>query len=131
MPDPALSPSAAPTLAHVLLVAGGGALGSVARFLSAGLLPRPWGTLAVNLLGCLAIGVLSGCRLSDRSWAFAAAGVLGGYTTFSAFGLDALLLGADQGRPGGAALYVGASVGLGLLAVLAGRALSLALLGDA
>lgn len=121
--------SSAPTTAQLLLVGGGGALGCVARLLVAGLLPRPWGTLAVNVLGCLLIGVLAGLRVPDRVWAFGAAGLLGGFTTFSAFGLDALLLGADEGRAGGALLYVAASVGLGLCAVAGGRALALALAG--
>lgn len=112
----------APSPLHVLLVALGGALGASARFAVGHLLARPWATLGVNLLGCLAIGALAALPLGAGWLAFAAVGLLGGFTTFSTFGLDAVAL-VEDGRPLTAALYVGASVGLGLLAVLAGRGL--------
>lgn len=107
---------------HVLLVALGGALGAAARFTVGQLLARPWATLGVNLLGCLLIGALSALPLGPGWLAFAAVGLLGGFTTFSAFGLDAVAL-VEGGRPLAASLYVAGSVGLGLLAVLTGRAL--------
>ena len=88
----------------VLLVALGGALGSVARFkLSGWVLQQttsgrfPAGTLAVNLVGCLVAGLLAGMAakqdiLSAETRLFLFTGLLGGFTTFSAFGLETLLL---------------------------------------
>ena len=112
---------------NVLLVAAGGALGSTARYGVSLLALRwcgsafPWGTLAVNVLGCLAAGVVA-ARVDPLSpWrTFLVAGVLGGFTTFSAFGLETRALGASSL----AALYVALSLGLGLGAVLLGHALS-------
>lgn len=111
-------------------VAAGGALGSVARYLADTLIVRtipgqfPWGTLAVNVGGSLAIGVFLAFAGPVRPpgptavQAFVAIGVLGGFTTFSAFSGQTLLLAHSQ--PLTAALYVGASVGLCLAAVWLG-----------
>jgi fluoride exporter len=68
----------------------GGALGAGARYLMSLVLSSPWATLAVNLIGGLAMGLLIGSLARDsESWRlFAGVGVLGGFTTFSAFGLD-------------------------------------------
>ncbi len=96
------------------LVALGGALGAVLRFLATLVWPAPWGVLAVNVAGSLAIGVLA-VRLPPAAALFLVTGVLGGFTTFSAFSLDTLRL-IEGGRLGTAALYVGGSVGLSLLA---------------
>jgi CrcB protein len=114
-----------------LAIAAGGALGAVARHglslataraLGAGF---PWGTLAVNVLGCLAIGVafaVLDARPSDPTLrAFVMTGVLGGFTTFSAFALDAHGL-TEAGFPGRAAAYVAASVALCLAACWIGAA---------
>ena len=114
-------------MVNVLLVAGGGALGSAARYLLSLLALRwcgtgfPAGTLAVNVLGCLAAGIVA-ARVDPLSpWrTFLISGVLGGFTTFSAFGLETRALGAT----GLAGLYVALSLGLGLGAVLLGHALS-------
>ena len=115
---------------NVCLVAGGGALGSCARYLLSLLALRwvggalPAGTLIVNVLGCFAAGVVA--TKVDPHGAlriFLIPGVLGGFTTFSAFGLETQMLMRD-GRPGLAAAYVALSVGLGLCAVLLGHALS-------
>lgn len=109
----------------VILVAVGGATGAVARWLVATAtlslgVAGGVGTAIVNLLGCFAIGVLV-VRTPDPSLRLlVGTGVLGGFTTFSTFSLDAVGL-AGQGRPGLAAVYVIASVGLGLLACLAGQ----------
>lgn len=116
-----------------LLVAGGGAAGCVARWAASEWLRGrlgarfPWGTLAVNLAGCLAIGLvltLLAERLPEsRAWRPAlVVGFLGGFTTFSAFSFeaDALLRDAEWTR---AAAYLLGSVALGLLAVRAGVAL--------
>lgn len=105
---------------HVLLVALGGALGSVARY-GAGLsaarlfgLAFPWGTLFVNVLGALLIGVLT-ARVDpsqEDMRLLIGVGILGGFTTFSTFSLEAVRL--AQHNPGSAALYVASSLVLGL-----------------
>ncbi len=112
-----------------LLAALGGALGALARWGVAEALPRddggwPWATLLVNLTGCLLIGVLTGVlagRTPEPAWArpFLAVGVLGGFTTYSAFAVEAVLL-ADAGRVVLATSYVLTSVLGGVLAVAAG-----------
>ncbi len=101
-----------------LLVALGGALGSMGRY-GVSLLAMasvgaafPWGTLAVNMLGSGAIGVLAGLGLSGGARLFWVTGVLGGFTTFSAFSLEAALLWERAAWQGVA--YVLASLGLGL-----------------
>lgn len=103
-------------------VALGGALGSVARYacsqatvrlLGAGL---PWGTLFVNVTGSFAIGLLAALAAADGrpllgndARAFLLIGVLGGFTTFSSFSLETLVLARD-GALGAAAFNVAASV---------------------
>jgi len=116
-----------PTLREVLFVACGGALGSVSRFLVASAMTRwvptfPLGTLLVNVVGCFLMGMLAGWT-SDRTLRAAlGVGVLGGFTTFSALGGDTLAL-AQGGSMKLAAVNVVANVGLGLVAVWAGRAM--------
>ncbi|CAA9395336.1 MAG: Fluoride ion transporter CrcB [uncultured Rubellimicrobium sp.] len=106
-------------MTHALpFVALGGALGASLRYLATLLWPAPSGVLAVNVAGSLAIGILS-VRLAPALAPFLVTGVLGGFTTFSAFSLDALRL-MEGGRTGPAFLYVGGSVGLSLLACAAG-----------
>lgn len=115
---------------NAALVAAGGALGSVLRWLvivAAGArygAAFPWGTLAVNLAGSYLIGVVAELALGPVSVSpalrlFLATGICGGFTTFSSFTLDALVLTRD-GNPGVAALYVGGSVALGLVALYLG-----------
>ena len=121
-----------------LLVFVGGGLGAVLRqgvnrmafhLIGPGL---PWGTLIVNVLGSLAMGLLIGALaavpggVSHHMRQFLATGILGGFTTFSAFSLDALTL-WERGQAGAACAYVLASVVLSLLAVAAGFFLSRAL----
>lgn len=116
----------------VLSVALGGALGAVARYLTnvgAGRLfgiGFPYGTLTVNIVGSFLMGVLvvvlaerGGMRFAP----FLMTGVLGGFTTFSAFSLDAVTL-YERGQIGSAAGFVGASVVLSLTALFAGLALA-------
>ena len=104
-----------PRMTHALpLVALGGALGASLRYLAVLLWPAPWGVLGINVLGSLLIGLLA-VRLPPAAAPFLITGVLGGFTTFSAFSLDTLRL-IEGGRLGAAALYVGGSVGLSLLA---------------
>ena len=82
----------------------------------------PWGTLAVNVAGCLLVGALgamfepaSPLHVRQDLRVLLIVGVLGGFTTFSAFSLETLLL-VQRGAPGAAAAYVVASVALCLLA---------------
>lgn len=112
------------------LVAVGGAAGAVLRFLSVNAAGRwfgetAWGTALVNVLGSFVMGLIAMAivyRLGDaapRASALVLTGLLGGFTTFSAFSLDAFRL-WETGRAGMAALYVGGSVTLSLAAVIAG-----------
>lgn len=75
-------------------VAAGGALGAAARYGMAEAWPAPvhgfpWATLAVNVVGCLAIGVLLGVERRPLVRGFAGTGVLGGFTTFSTYAVEA------------------------------------------
>lgn len=102
-----------------LLVGAGGALGSVLRWLVQRAVQTgdtfPWGTLAVNIAGCAAIGAFAArAPVPESARLFAVTGVLGGFTTFSAFALDTGAL-ADR-SPLLAASYVAASVLGGLAA---------------
>ena len=102
------------------LVALGGALGASARWLLLALWPAPWGVLAVNVAGSFAIGLLAAwAEARPLALAFLLPGLLGGFTPFSAFALDALRL-WEGGRAGAALLYAGGSVALSLLACAAG-----------
>jgi CrcB protein len=104
-------------------VAMGGALGSCAR-VGVGLLVSnrlgqafPWGTLVVNLTGAFAIGLLLAAAVSPSGWQFLALGLLGAYTTVSAFSLQMTQL-VHAGRRRAAAAYVAASlVGCPLMAI--------------
>ncbi len=103
----------------VLLVAAGGALGSLARYLLSLSLARggaawPWGTPAASLAGSAAIGLVAGLGVQGPMRLFLIPGVLGGFTTFHAFILESALL--WERAPWVGALYVAASVGLGLAA---------------
>lgn len=111
-------------------VALGGAVGATARYgVNVGALrlfgPNlPLGTLAVNVAGSFLMGLLV-MLLAGRGapWApLLMTGALGGFTTFSAFSLDAVAL-WQRGQAGLAALYVAASVALSIAALLAGLAL--------
>lgn len=114
----------------VLLVALGGAIGSVLRYLvglASGWLfgaNFPWGTIFVNIAGSLAMGLVIGLaaskfQLTNELRVFAATGILGGFTTFSAFSLDFALL-FERRDYGLAGLYLAGSVGLSILALFAG-----------
>jgi CrcB protein len=115
-----------------LAVAAGGALGSLARFwLAAGMAeltgPRfPWGTLLINVLGSLVIGLVAAVTLTPARVAmhpdlrvFLMVGVCGGFTTFSAFSLQTLEL-MQAGDIAPAAGYIVGSVVLCLAAVWSG-----------
>ena len=121
-----------------LAVAAGGAIGASARYLLVGGLDHwlgagfPMGTLAVNALGSFTLGVL--IEVTALVWspapelrALLVVGVLGSFTTVSAFSLDALVL-FERGASGLAGLYLAASVTLSLAGIYAGmRLLRLAL----
>ncbi len=86
----------------------------------------PWGTLVVNVLGGFAMGVLiewlalrAGAGWTQHLRLFLATGVLGGFTTFSAFSLDAVLL-WERGQGAAAGTYVLASVVLSIAGLVAG-----------
>jgi CrcB protein len=115
-------------LATLAQVALGGAIGASLRYLTGVATIRafgpgfPWGTLVVNILGSMAMGALvvvlaqkSGTRYAP----FLMTGLLGGYTTFSAFSLDALTI-YERGQIGLAGAYVLASVLLSLAGIVAG-----------
>lgn len=118
----------------LLLAMGGGALGAGARHLVnvatlyiLGPRAAPLATLGINVLGSFLMGVvvaLALTRVGDASVfrTFLATGILGGFTTFSAFSLDTVTLG--QTSSGSAAAYVLASVVLSVLALLAGFAVA-------
>ena len=106
-------------LTPLLHVALGGAFGSVLRYLSLQAVPPPWGTVGVNVLGSFLIGLLFIPAGRMGLSPLLLSGVLGGFTTFSAFALDASRLWtAGQGMS--AIAYVAGSVVLSLLAVAAG-----------
>ena len=119
-----------------LAVAAGGALGSVARYVLNQLLQPagarfPVGITVINISGCLAIGLLAGLIGSSRivmsptARDFAVVGILGGFTTFSTFGLDTMLL-MRSNSPGTAAANVLVQVVGGVLAVWLGYSLGAA-----
>ena len=115
-----------------LAIAVGGALGSLARHAVNHFVHTRWlttrfpvGTVAVNLAGCFIIGLLAGLLAAERialrpHWReFVFVGLLGGFTTFSTFGLDTFLLARTHAVPQ-AALNVGIHIVIGLGAVWAG-----------
>lgn len=128
-------------MTRILLVALGGAIGASARYgLGVGfgrLAPGaawPWATLTANVLGGLLMGLLTGW-LAHRGGAdqepvrlFAAVGVLGGFTTFSAFSLETALM-IERGRHGPAVAYVGVSVVAAIAALFVGLMVARRLFG--
>jgi CrcB protein len=122
-------------LSNILLVGAGGFIGSVMRYLVGGYVQQaaksvsfPYGTLAVNVIGCFVIGFFSQLAenrgvFSSESRAFVFIGLLGGFTTFSSFGNETLNL-ARQGEMIDALVNVGLNVIVGLFAVWLGRTVS-------
>jgi CrcB protein len=128
-------------VSNYLLVAAGGALGSVLRFWLSTIFERrlgegfPWGTLFVNVTGSFLIGLLFALTtragepiLAPSARAFALVGVLGGFTTFSAFSLQTLNL-MRGGQAGLALANIALSLALCLLAVWLGHLLARAFSG--
>lgn len=122
-------------MTNLLLIAAGGAIGAVSRHLIGQFFLRavgsdwPYGTFVVNVLGGLILGAfvgwLSQAGRSDANElrAFFAVGVLGGFTTFSAFSLEAVVM-IERRAWGDAALYVSASIVLSVLALFVGLLLA-------
>jgi CrcB protein len=120
-----------------LAVASGGALGALARYLTAGWVQSltgaffPWGTVAVNLAGCAALGFLmtwlQGTVASPELRQLITIGFLGSFTTFSTFSYEtvAMLRDGEWWRAGG---YMAGSVAFGLVAVWVGMNVANALL---
>ncbi|WP_018479597.1 fluoride efflux transporter CrcB [Pontibacter roseus] len=119
---------------EIILVGIGGGIGSALRYLTSALVAKhvqavfPLGTFAVNVVGCLAIGLLLGL-FERQAWAnpdvrfFLVTGFCGGYTTFSAFAAENVNL-LQSGHSFTAFLYIAASILVSLFAVWVGLALT-------
>ena len=117
---------------QVLLVGTGSFLGGIARYLVSQLVREkflslfPYGTLVVNITGCLLIGIVFGYNekaMVNPDWKiFLATGLLGGFTTFSAFSNESLSL-MRMGNTYAAFIYISTSVVLGILATFMGFSL--------
>jgi CrcB protein len=113
----------------LFLIALGGGAGAVARYLLGGWvqgwsgLGFPWGTLAVNLLGCTLLGVgmrtIDALLTSPEARGLIAVGFLGAFTTFSTFSMDTVVM-LQRGEWERAVGYVAASVLFGLIGVWIG-----------
>lgn len=131
---------ALPVMWKLVLIATGGGVGTALRYAIGVGATRwlgasfPWGTLAVNVIGSLALGVVMEAA-GEREIAGVQArlvlgtGVLGGFTTYSSFNLETIRL-AEQGAWGRAALYLGATLLVCLLAGVGGVALARSLRGE-
>ena len=119
-------------ITRTLVVGIGGFLGASARYLLGGAIYRwlpatfPWATFVINATGCFGIGLVVALAeermvLGPTIRLFLTVGVLGGYTTFSSFGYETMVL-VREGSFGAAAFNVLAQVALGLFAVWAGAA---------
>ncbi|MCW5588481.1 MAG: fluoride efflux transporter CrcB [Legionellales bacterium] len=116
---------------NLVWVGFGGALGAMARYLLAGFVQQhatpqwfPWGTVTVNLLGCFIIGALLAFfeikQIGNPHYKlFAFVGILGGFTTFSSFGLETLTL-LEHQHFTAALINIGVQVILGISAVAVG-----------
>lgn len=120
--------------AYLLVFLGAGIGGAMRHGVNTGCarwcgLDFPWGTLMVNVLGSLAMGLIAGWLAfraaegwSQHARLFLTTGILGGFTTFSAFSLDAVLL-WERGQVAAASLYVIGSVIASIAALFIGLAL--------
>lgn len=117
------------------LVAAGGVAGALARYGLGRTFPTapgafPWTTFAINVVGCLLIGILISIVGTHPVWRpLLGTGVLGGFTTFSAYAVDAERL-LHAGQAGVALLYIGGSVITALLATYAGHRIGDAVRGE-
>lgn len=126
-------------MTRFLLVASGGAIGAVARYGLGLMLPAsawPWGTFAANVLGGLLMGLLAGWLAfrgegqGEAVRLFGAVGMLGGFTTFSAFSLETALM-IEKRQFGLAGGYALASVVVSVVALFAGLMIARRLFGAA
>jgi len=119
---------------NILLIGLGGGIGSIARYLSQRWFAInyastfPWGTFAVNIIGCFLIGLFWGLSFksfdTNESWKlFLMTGICGGFTTFSAFTLEGIGLLKEQ-KTGLFFSYMAASISIGLLATYIGMKLT-------
>lgn len=118
------------TLEALLLVAIGGFAGANGRYLLSGLFEGPSGTLLVNVLGSVALGLLLYQSIlrglfSRETRLVLGTGVLASFTTYSTFAVESVALGVADGLG-----YVVVSYALGIAGVLAGRAIALRLQGE-
>jgi CrcB protein len=122
-------------MTNILLVGLGGFIGSILRYLLSGYVQQstksvdfPFGTLAVNVIGCFVIGFLAQLAegrgmFTSGTRAFVFIGILGGFTTFSSFGNETLNL-VRASQMFNALANIGANVIIGLIAVWLGRTVS-------
>lgn len=114
----------------IVVVAIGGAIGSVSRYLIGNFISKnyhgsfPMGTFLINILGCFLMGFFMSAliqkELTDTTWRlFLCVGLLGGFTTYSSFGYEALTM-MTQGKTLMAGMYAGCSIVVGLFAAITG-----------
>lgn len=123
-------------LTDILFVALGGATGAVCRYAlqlaASGLIGKYYPTLAINLIGCLVIGILwaviGTCNTPAWFHRLLIAGFLGGFTTFSSFALDTVTM-LQTGRFIQASIYTGISVAGGIILCAAGMRLTGRIIG--
>jgi CrcB protein len=103
----------------ILLVALGGALGAVGRYLSANMMPieSHWSTLTINLVGSFLLGIIAGGLhgsgvISDELLLFLGTGILGAFTTMSTFSVDLIKL-IDESQMATAMIYLGSTALIG------------------
>ncbi|KFG68244.1 fluoride efflux transporter CrcB [Microvirga sp. BSC39] len=121
-------------LSYLLVFLGAGIGGALRHGVNVGCArlcgsPFPWGTLTVNVVGSFLMGLIASWLSvkAGEGWSqplrlFLTTGILGGFTTFSAFSLDAVLI-WERGQMGLAVAYIGASVILSVAGLLTGLAL--------
>ncbi|MFC0042559.1 fluoride efflux transporter FluC [Actinomadura rayongensis] len=138
--DPDVEPPILPRVPRPVLtaIAAGGALGALARYGVGAALPHAatefaWSTFLINVSGCLLIGVLMAVLaarpgLPALTRPFLGVGVLGGYTTFSGYVVDAQQA-VRAGAPGVAVAYLAATLAAALAAVTLGAAVTRRVLG--
>lgn len=114
----------------LIVVAIGGAVGSVARYLIGNFVSKnyhgsfPIGTFFINIVGCFLMGFFMSSliqkEMADTTWRlFLCVGLLGGFTTYSSFGYEAITM-LTQGKTLMAGMYAGCSVVVGLFAAITG-----------
>jgi len=120
---------------QIFMIFLGGGLGSILRYLTQTFFNKnfayayPWGTFCVNVLGCLFLGFLFGVTMSKVHWfedstkLFFTVGLMGGFTTFSTFGLESVNM-FEKGQMESGFIYIASSIVLGIAAVYAGMQLA-------